>query len=441
LRTLHKGYGNAVAFLKGPSCSIFAFGPDFNRAVLTNPDAYHLTSGFPGPRNSAQRRFGRGLFGLNGEAHQRHRRLLMPPFRKEAVESYRDLLSQLTEQFLAGWQPGLELDMARALKEFSLRVTSKVLFGVEDFGVAQAIEGAFDEWVELNHATFFAAFLPIDCPDGCYEKLLEAGERLEPLLLELVRQKRAARADGNDVLTLLLQLRDAGELCDADVVGHMHTLFNAAYHTSTAALTWTVFLLAQHPRAMRQLVDELDGTLAGDAPLPAQLGRLPVLDRVIKESLRLLPPVVYSPRVSLRPVHVGSYYLPRGTMVVASHYITHHLPEIYPEPERFMPDRWLGEAPSPYAYLPFGAGPRMCIGTPFAVLFLKVSLALICQRFRLTVVPGACIDRHSNLTLGPRTAVPMRIWRQDRRFSTSAVRGDIHDLVQFPPSEGAAVAA
>jgi cytochrome P450 len=432
LRSLHQTYGQLVAFYKGPACSLFAFGPDSNQTVLTNPDVFHLFSGFPGPRNSAHRRFGRGLFGLNGEEHQRQRRLLMPPFRKEAVESYRDVLVSLTEEFLAGWTDRQELDLFGAAKELSLRITSKVLFDVEDLDLAHAIENAFEEWMALNHEIFFAALLPIDCPEGSYDELLRSAQRLEGLLQELVRQKGTAASGRNDLLSLLLRARSAGELSDIDVIGHMHTLFNAAYHTSTSALTWSLFLLIQHPSVMRQLLGELEPALAGGAPTPAQISQLPVLDRVIKESLRILPPVVYAPRTAMQPTDLGPYRLARGTLVVTSHYVTHRLPEIYPQPDRFLPDRWIRAAPSPYACLPFGAGPRMCIGAPFALLMLKTAVPLICQRFRLTVVPGTRIDRRSDLTLSPRGELPVWVRRQDHRFTTSAVEGNIHEILQMP---------
>ena len=132
------------------------------------------------------------------------------------------------------------------------------------------------------------------------------------------------------------------------------------------------------------------------------------------------------------PVALGPFNLPQGTLVVTSHYVTHHMPELFPEPECFRPDRWLQAAPSPYAYLPFGAGPRMCLGAPFATLMLKVALPMILQRFRLTVVPGARIDRRSTLTLGPRFGIPMLIENQDRRFTASPVAGDIHEMVELP---------
>ncbi len=441
LRRLHQTYGSLVAFLKGQACSLFAFGPDYNRTVLTNPDGYHFSGGFPGPKKSAHRRFGHGLFGLNGEAHQRQRRLLMPPFRKEAVESYRELIVQLTEQLLAGWKEDREVDLAVAVREFVLRITTQVLFGLEDFELAQAVEAAFEEWVERNHEIFFVAFLPIDGVPGRYEEMVDAAERLEQLLQALVQQKRARPSSGEDVLALMLRARDAGELADVEVIGHMHSLFNAAYHTSTSALTWTLFLLAEHPSVMRQLLAEMESTLGGGAPTLAQLNQLPVLERTIKESMRVLPPVVYAPRIAVQPAALGPYHLPRGTLVVTSHYLTHHLPELYPQPDRFLPDRWLHANPSPYAYLPFGAGPRMCIGAPFVMLMLKTVLPMISQRFRLTVVPGARIDRKSDITLSPRWGVPVIIRRQDRRFSSTPIHGNIHEILQLPSEAPTATAA
>lgn len=441
LRRLHQTHGNLVAFAKGQAQAFFAFGPDYNRTVLTNSDVYHFSGGFPGPKKSAHRRFGHGLFGLNGEAHQRARRLLMPPFRKEAVESYRDVLVDLTEQFLAGWREGQEVDLAQTVREFVLRITTQVLFGLEDFARAQAVEAAFEDWVERNHEIFFAALLPIDCPEVRYDELIEAAERLEQQLQALVRQKQSGPSRRDDVLTLLLRARDAGELADVEVIGHMHSLFNAAYHTSTSALTWTLFLLAQHPQVMRHLLAELDGTLGGAAPTLSQLNQLPIVERVIKESMRVLPPVVYAPRIVVQPTDFGPYRLARGTLMVTSHYVTHHLPELYPEPDRFLPDRWLHATPSPYAYLPFGAGPRMCIGAPFVQLMLKVVVPLITQRFRLTVVPGARIDRKSDITLSPRSGVPVWIRRQDRRFTTSPVEGNIHEILQLPIPEAPAATA
>lgn len=441
LRRLHENYGRIVGFSKGQGCSIFAFGPDFNREVLTKGEVFYLSSGMPGPRNSAQRRFGHGLFGLNGQKHRQHRRLLMPPFRQEAVESYRDFLVDQTAAFLRGWQVGQVVDIAAEMKELALRITSKLLFGLDDLEIAHQIEVVFEEWMELNHETYFATWLPIDSGAVRYDQMLDVAERLEVEIRTLIRQTRAGCGEGSAVLPILLEARDAGVLSEAEVIGHLQTLFNAAYHTTTSALTWTVLLLAQHPAVMRELLDELDDGLGGEAPTVARLEKLSLLDRVIKESLRILPPVVYAPRVSMEPATLGSYRLPKGTMVVTSHYVTHHMPELFPQPERFLPDRWLTSSPSPYAYLPFGAGPRMCVGAPFSTLMLKICVTMIFQQFRLTVVPGSRIDRQSTLTLGAKNGIPMTLWRQDRRFTASPVEGDIHDMVHFPSVDGRAAAA
>lgn len=441
MRALHQTYGNIVGFTKSSSPSVWAFGPEYNRTLLSNPEVFWLSSGFPGPKGSAHRRFGAGLFGLNGEKHQQQRRLLMPPFRKEAVESYRDMLVLLVEQSLASWEIGADCDINQKMMELSLRVTSKLLFGIDDLETAQAIEERFEVWLKRNHEMYSAGLLAIDCEPGRYEALLKAAEELETCVQALVAQRDAAGSRDRDVLSLLLGERDNGAMKQGEVIGHVHTLFNAAYHTTTSALTWTLFLLAQHPSVMRDLLAELEGHLHGEAPTVAKMGKLTLLDRVLKESMRLLPPVVLAPRINMEPTELGPYRLARGTIVMTSHYITHHMPELYPQPERFLPERWLGAAPSPYAYLPFGAGSRMCIGAPFAMLLLKIALPLICQRYRMQVVPGALIERKSSLTLGPRHGIPMSIHAQDGRFSSSPVRGNIHEMVELPGAEKTAAVA
>lgn len=431
---LRKIYGPTAGFRKGQGVALFAFGPDYNRLILANADKFFLSSGVPGPRKSAQRRFASGLLGLNGEQHATQRRLLMPPFRKEAVESYRDLIVGLTEEWLADWRAGPVFDLEASIKDFSLLMTTRLLFGIDDLEQAHAIEAAFEPWMDLNHQLFFMAAMPLEMSGGDhYTQLLTSADRLEAELIRLVEHPGRDGAGGKDILSILLRARDAGLLAQGDVVGHTHTMFNAAYHTSSSALTWTLFLVAQHPRVMAELLAELRGTLGGTAPTVANIGRLTLLDRVIKESMRLLPPVVYlSPRVNLAPTSFGPYKLPPGTMVVGSQYMTHHMAELYPDPERFLPDRWIGAVPSPYAYLPFGAGPRMCLGAPLALLQMKIALSMLLQRYRLTVVPGARIDRHATLMLGPRQGIPVVASIQDGLFTASPVQGNIHESVVLP---------
>jgi cytochrome P450 len=376
---------------------------------------------------------------MNGAEHQAHRRLLMPPFRKEQLPAYHDPLVSLVEQVAGGSRPGVAVDMWVQMKGLALQVTTRLLFGVDDLSLGHAIETLFEEWLDLNHVVSFAAVFPADPPEGCYERLLDVAERLEARLLELAERRRQA-GPGGDLLGILLAAQDAGVIGPLEVVGQMITLFNAAYHTTTAALTWNLFLLAQHPRVMRDLYDELHGTLGGGAPSFEQLGRLALLERVIKEGLRLLPPVVYLPRITSGPVRLGPYELPGQTVVLASPYVTHHLPEIFPEPQRYEPDRWLLMGPCPSAYVPFGGGARLCLGAPFSTLLLKVALSVILQRYRLMVVPGALIERQGTLSLNAKHGVPMYVFEQDEQFTASWVVGNIHEMVDLPEGKAARAA-
>jgi cytochrome P450 len=145
-----------------------------------------------------------------------------------------------------------------------------------------------------------------------------------------------------------------------------------------------------------------------------------------------LPPVPYTVRVAQRPLKIGPLEVPPETRVIASHYLTHHLPDLYPEPQRFCPERWRTINPTQYEYLPFNAGPRICIGGAFATQVLKISLAMILQRFRFTVVPGTRINRIVAISMNPRHGLPMIMAKKDRNYSISVVRGQIREMVDFP---------
>jgi cytochrome P450 len=185
-------------------------------------------------------------------------------------------------------------------------------------------------------------------------------------------------------------------------------------------------------RLFHQLMDEIESVLADAPPRPDQLPQLPFLHWVIKASMRILPPVPYTVRVAQQPLKAGPFEVPRETRVIASHYLTHHLPDLYPDPERFRLERWRNINPTQYEYLPFNTGPRICIGGAFATQVLKISLAMILQRFRFTVVPGTRINRAVAISMNPRHGLPMIIAKKDRNYSVSEVRGQIREMVDLP---------
>jgi cytochrome P450 len=178
------------------------------------------------------------------------------------------------------------------------------------------------------------------------------------------------------------------------------------------------------------LLDEL-ARLGGDAPRMDQFPELPLLDGVIKEGLRLFPPAPMNHRIAARDCELGGFEIARGSELLSSVYHTHRLPEFFADPNRFLPERWAALDPAPYLYSPFGGGPRTCIGASFAMMEMKVVLAMMLQRFRLELVPGARIDRTVNVTLASAHGMPMRVHAQDQRFDASArrVRGSVRQMV------------
>jgi cytochrome P450 len=182
---------------------------------------------------------------------------------------------------------------------------------------------------------------------------------------------------------------------------------------------------------MHELVDELDGALGGAPPTFEQLAGLEFLEAVLNESMRLLPPLPYTIRAVQKGGEICGREVRDGDRVVCSSFMTHHMPDLFPEPDRFDPHRWSGIEPGQYEYWPFSAGPRTCVGYLFAMTEMKIVLATILPRWRLSMVPGARVDRTVQLTLSPRQGLPMTVHRQDRRFEAAPLRGNIREMVDL----------
>ncbi|MGE0374791.1 MAG: cytochrome P450 [Planctomycetaceae bacterium] len=437
MRRLWVQHGEIAALQEDTQRVYFVFGPHYNKQVLSDSQRFHSRFfTLRGPRKSAHRRLTSGLLSMNGDEHRRHRRIVMQPFSKAAISEYHETVARLSSEMLDTWRPGEVRDINVDMTDYMLRLTSSILFGFDEQDLAHRIGVLTERWVALNHQIGPAAFVPNADLTCHYDELLMAAEELEVALQEMLRLRRG-RHSGRDVLSLLIRAHDdAGGISDDELLGHIALLFGAAHLTSAHTLTWTLFLLAQHSQVMEELHQELTSApeLGSDA-----VSGLDVLDRVLKESMRVLPASSYSQRITAEPVKLGPFSLPRGAPVVFSQFITHHLPDLYPQPESFLPDRWKTIAPSPYAYLPFGAGPRMCLGAPLGMLQFKITLPAILRRYKLTVEPHAEINaRVMSTMLFPTARIPMRIDRQDGHFHADPVTGNIHTLINLPPASSAA---
>jgi cytochrome P450 len=424
-------HGSLVTLARGTTSHVFVFHPDLNMQVLSNPGLFRsLELWRTAPEGSSLRRLWTGLVTLNGEVHKQHRRLMMPSFHKKRVEGYRDQMVARIDRMLSAWRPGEVRDVFREMRQLTLLIVTQVLFGLEEDGETLRMGQLLADWLE-RYAAPVNHLLPFDKPGLPYRALLRVSEQGEAAIRSLIERKRAQGASGDDVLSMLIHARDedGAMLSDSELVGQTNILFVAGHETTTNSLTWTLFLLDQHPEIHAALVEELEGELKGAPPTIEQLERLPLLDRVVKESLRILPPVPTAFRMSTAPFELGGHSFGAETMVFYSPYVTHRLPDLYPEPARFRPDRWLQAEPPVYGYIPFSNGPRRCIGATMALLEIKLMLSMLLPRYRLSLPPGSQVDLLVRVTLRPKAGLPMRIQAQDKRFERSPVKGRIRDLV------------
>lgn len=471
---LFEQYGPVASIVRGPArimspngkYVVVVNGPALNREVLTQHERYKMYAlpgtFFPEERDLAEARahggtYGRaaaerlrpiqrtltGLFHVNGDEHRRHRRLLQPAFNKTRIDAYRDDMVALTRGMLDEWQIGEERDVHADLTELTLRIATKTLFGEDagDRGVALA---------RMMQAWLITMFSPgmlvrLDVKGLPYARWLDLTRRIDDETLAILRDKLSAIARlpegapiGADVLSMLIAARDEdGSALDEDeLIGHTGVIFAAGHETSTNALAWTLFLLAEHPAVANELAAELASVLHGDAPTVEQLGKLPYLDAVVKESMRVLPPVPLHPRIVGEDHELGGHFLPKDTELFLSIFHMHHDPALFPEPNRFDPSRWSKIKPSVYEYNPFSAGPRMCIGAAFATMEIKIALAMLLQRFRVERTPGARVDRRVAITMAPKNGLPMRIRRADgawaaARRSLAPVSGNLREIVDL----------
>ncbi len=441
LTHLRRAYGDLVALAAGGNrnltsavrdCpgTVFVFGPAHHRTILTNPALFPISTrtGLEGSRRS---RLGSGTINMNGDRHRRQRRLLLPAFHRDRLTAYYGDMVALTMRTLDGWRPGRR-DLAADLHRLTLEIACRVLFGLRGGREASELGGMLQAALRLARSPA-VLMAPLDLPFTPYQRYLRVARRVDEALSALIARRRAEGAGGDDVLSALVRATDAdGGLTEDELVGQANALFLAAHETSASALSWTLFLLMQHPPVLADLLDELRGAFGGAPPAPARLEELPLLDRVVRESLRLFPPAPILTRVTAADTELGEYRLPAHTELHLSIYHTYHAENLYPQAQRFLPGRWETASPSPYEYLPFGVGPRLCVGAGFALLEIKTVLALLLQCWRVGVAPEARVDRRVGITLGVRRGLPVVVGPPGGPLSERVgVRGNVHAMVDL----------
>ncbi|HEX6481415.1 MAG TPA: cytochrome P450 [Ktedonobacteraceae bacterium] len=428
LERLQRTYGNMATIYLMKNPAVLLFRPEHVRYVLVeHPRDFSNISSLQGNRDD---NFGsEGLLTINGEKHRQQRHDVQPAFHKKQVEGYAALMEQYTQELLKTWQPGDKVDMSRAMQTLTLRIVSRCLFSIDLSSQLEPLSDAFDG--VIGSSTSMAEDLlniHIDNPVTGYGKRRAAMRQLNMLIYTMIAQRRDSYGDYNDVLSLLMSAQSGDEpgtkLSEKQIHDHILTFLAAGHETTAIALTWTFYLLSQYPQVRMKLQDEIRSVLAGQEPTLDNLARIPYLDWVLNESMRLYPPAWLQMRFVARETVLDGVQLPVGTMLILSQWVTHRLPDIWEDAEVFKPERWdpaNGQQLPPGAYFPFGGGPRTCIGMPLAQMEARIILASILQSYTPQPVPGYTPGFQPVITLRPKrhlqvTLMPASSSEQDAQW-------------------------
>lgn len=331
---------------------------------------------------------------LDGDRHQRQRRLLMPPFHGDRMRAYSQLICDITQEVTSRWTVGESFKVRPFMQEITLRVILQAVFGLHSGRRYQQLQQLISSLLEsitspLSSTLFFFPSLRQDWgPLSPWGRFLRQKQKVDQLIYDEIRERREQNdLSGNDILTLLMLARDeAGQpMTDEELRDELMTLLIAGHETTASALTWALYWTHYLPEVHDKLRHELNNL--GENADPSAITRLPYLTAVCGETLRIYPVTLTTfVRVLKSAMQVMDYQFEAGTILVPCVYLVHHREDIYPEPKRFKPERFLERQFSPYEYFPFGGSNRRCIGMAFAQMEMKLVLATILSRFELAVV-------------------------------------------------------
>jgi cytochrome P450 len=367
---------------------------------------------------------GCGLLTSEGETWRRHRRIMAPAFDPRSVIGYAPIMTEVTQALLAKWDAlpeGGEVDVAAAMMQATLHIISRAMFSSDSEEIVEVVENGVGQYqtvvrpslLDLLHVPQWLTRLIAPQPtDGIFD---EFDKKVDRLLTERGRQPDA---EPKDLLARLIAARDAetgGGMTAKEVRDQVVTIFMAGHETTSLALSWTWYLLSQHPAIEARLYDELTDVLGGREPRYDDIANLRYARMVIEESMRLYPPAHTIGRQPIAADEILGHRIPAGAEVLIMPWLIHRKPSLWENPDRFDPERFAPEraAERPrFAYIPFGAGPRICIGAVFAMTEAILILAAIAQRYRLHLKAGHPVEPQGLITLRPRHGLRMTLERR-----------------------------
>lgn len=412
-------FGDVYRVMLGTRPEIVVLHPDHIQHVLVGNARNYPKSDLV---NKLRTFLGNGLVTSEGDFWLRQRRMMQPHFHMKAIAGFAATMGRAAEDMAAEWAPraaeGAEVEVTHEMMRLTLRIIGLTMLGADIEGRTARVGAAVEVLLRESAKKMLTVVdAPLWVPTPTNRRFLEARRTVDEAVQAVVAERRAAgpRGEGGDLLDMLLAAvdEDTGEgMTDRQLRDEVVTIFLAGHETTALALTWTWYLLSKHPHVERKLHAELDAALGGRTPTLADLVALPYTQMVLEEAMRLYPPVFYLGRQAIADDVIGGFRVPAGTMVGLNMFVTHRHPDFWENPEGFDPERFAPERAAgrhKYAYLPFGGGARVCIGSNVAMMEAKIVLATLAQRYRLALRPEHPVTYDPIITLRPKHGMLMRL--------------------------------
>jgi cytochrome P450 len=406
-----RNYGDIVCLRFFHIRTFLLFHPDHIEDVLVN----NARKFIKGRVLRANRHiFGNGLLTSEGDFWLRQRRMMQPAFHRSRIANYATTMTACATRLIESWKPGQLIDLHDAMMRLTLQVVGKTLFSTDVERDAPQVGETLR--VLLEYTTDFRRLMvtPKWLPTKMNRDANRAVRQLTEIIDRIIQRRRNSNEDTGDLLSMLLHAQDddGSRMTDQQLRDEALTLFLAGHETTASTLSWTWWLLAQHPRVEERLHAELDSVLHCRTPTLDDLPRLTYASHILSESLRLYPPAWAVARLAVEDHELGGYFVPKGTGIAAIPWVIHRDSRWYDSPELFNPERWEGDLLKRiprFAYFPFSSGPRQCIGNSFALMEATLVLATIAQQFRFNLVPGHPVVPLPSITLRPRHGLRVQV--------------------------------
>jgi cytochrome P450 len=410
-------YGDVVYLKFGPQDLFLINHPDYIRDVLVTDNRNFVKSR---GLEMAKKFLGEGLLTSEGEFHRRQRRLAQPAFHHKRINAYAEVMADYAARIRDGWSDGETVDISQEMMRLTLAIVGKTLFDADVESETKKIGEALTDIMQLfERITMPFPWLLEKLPLPSNFRFVKAKQRLDATIYRIINERRASGEDRGDLLSMLLLAQDeegdGGSMTDLQLRDEAMTIFLAGHETTANALTWTWYLVSQNPEVEARLHAEIDSVLGINLPTAEDVAKLRYTEMVFAEAMRLFPPAWTVGRRALNDYRIDKYDVPAGSIILMSQYVMHHDARYYPDPFKFDPERWTPEARAArpkFSYFPFGGGPRVCIGEPFAWMEGVLLIATIAQRWRMRLAERQRVELKPMITLRPKYGMRMKVERR-----------------------------